>query len=136
MNPILEKWLAEKQAEEIALRKSFLEKQGLVDPAKTKIAYKDVMGNILSEEEAQKKKDNGMAVEQIVTNEALDLTEEEYKQVLMYAHPETPTDGEATDHELLKRIAKHTGVVSTILIVYVILSVILGIIIGIGLGSL
>ena len=53
MNPILEKWLAEKQAEVKESRKEFLIKQGLVDPSKTTIVFKDVYGNILTKEEAE-----------------------------------------------------------------------------------
>ncbi len=134
MNPILEKWLAEKQAEVDKNRKQFLIKQGLVDPSKTTIVYKDVYGEIITEEEAREKSENGLRVVKEETFDALDLTEEEYKQVLNYVQPKVSNSGELTDHELLQKIARHTGIVSTILIIYVILSVILGIVIGSNLG--
>ena len=134
MNPILEKWLAEKQAEAKKNRKAFLIKQGLVDPSKTTTVFKDVYGNILTEEEAKARKEDGQQVNEVVAYDALDLTEEEYNQVLTYAHPQTLNNGELTDHELLLKITRHTGVVSTLLIVYVILSVIIGIIIGVNLA--
>ena len=53
MNPILEKWLADRQAEEKKARESFLIKQGLVDPTKTTTVFYDVTGTILTEEEAK-----------------------------------------------------------------------------------
>ena len=134
MNEILEKWLAEKQAEVKISRKEFLIKQGLVDPTKTTIVFKDEMGNILTEEEAKTRKKNGLRVDELRSYDALDLTEEEYNQVLTYALPKPENDGEPTDHELLQKIARNTGVVSTILIVSVILSVIIGIIVGVKLG--
>jgi hypothetical protein len=138
MNEILEKWLAEKQAEKQAEvkrnRKEFLIKLGLVDPTKSTTIYKDVLGNVLTEEEAQARKESGMRVDEHTTYDALDLTEEEYNQVLTYVHPQTSNNGELTDHELLQKIESHTKVVSTILIIYVILSVIVGIIIGVNLG--
>ena len=134
MNPILEKWLAERQAEEQESRKEFLIKQGLVDPTKTTTVYVDVLGSVLTEEEAKARKESGIRVDERVTYDALDLTEEEYNQVLAYAHPQTLNNGEPTDHELLLKISSHTGIVSTILIIYVILSVILGIIIGVKMG--
>ena len=129
MNPILEKWLAEKQAEVKESRKEFLIEQGLVDPSKYTTVYKDVVGNIITEEEAKARKESGLPVEELVKYDALDLTEEEFKQVLTYAQPQTHHNGEPTDHELLQKISRHTGIVSTLLIIYVILSVI-GIIIG------
>lgn len=129
MNPILEKWLAEKQAEVKESRKEFLIEQGLVDPSKYTTVYKDVVGNIITEEEAKARKESGLPVEELVKYDALDLTEEEFKQVLTYAQPQTHNNGEPTDHELLQKISRHTGIVSTLLIIYVILSVI-GIIIG------
>ena len=134
MNPILEKWLAERQAEEKKSREAFLIKQGLVDPTKTKTVYSDFAGNILTEEEAKKIKDNGRRVDERVEYEVLNLTEEEYNLVLTHAQPQTLNNGELTDHELLKKISRHTGIVSTLLIIYVILSVIVGIIIGTHLG--
>ena len=134
MNPILEKWLADRQAEEKKSRESFLIKQGLVDPTKTTTVFYDVTGTILTEEEAKKKKDNGLRVEEHGTKAALDLTEEEYNLVLAHVHPETLNNGELTDHELLKKISRHTGIISTLLIIYVILSIIVGIIIGSHLG--
>ena len=134
MNPILEKWLAERQAEEKKTREMFLIKQGLVDPSKTRTVFKDVYGKILTDEEAEIKRDNGLRVEKSEIYDALDLTEEEYNIVLAYAHPQTEK-GELTDHELLRKILRHTEIISTILIISVILSVILGIIIGVNLGS-
>ena len=134
MNPILEKWLAEKQAEAKKNRKAFLIKQGLVDPSKTTTVFVDVLGNVLTEEEAKARKESGLRVDKRETYDALDLTEEEYNQVLTYAHPQTLNNGEPTDHELLQKISSHTGIVSTILVIYVILSVILGIIIGVKMG--
>lgn len=67
-------------------------------------------------------------------NEAIDLTEEEYKLFLSYVHPQSLYDEGPTDHELLLRISRRAGVVSTFLIIYVILSIIAGIIIGISLA--
>lgn len=134
MNPILEKWLAERQAEEKKAREAFLIKQGLVNPEQSKAVYYDVTGNILTEEEAKKRRESGLRVEEHVTKAALDLTDEEYSLVLAHAHPETLNNGEPTEHELLKKISRHTGIVSTLLIIYVILSVIIGIIIGTHLG--
>ncbi|MBR5660641.1 MAG: hypothetical protein IKW99_03735 [Bacteroidales bacterium] len=130
MNPILEKWLAERQAKEKESREAFLIKQGLVDSSKTITVFKDVQGNILSEDEAKKRKEEGLRVEEHVTYDALDLTDEEYNLVLTYAKPQT-LNGELTDHELLKKISHHTGIVSIALIVFIILSVIVGIIMGI-----
>lgn len=130
MNPILEKWLAERQAEDKKAREAFLLKQGLFDSAKTKTVFKDVMGNVLTEDEAKQKQATGLRVDKEVTYEALDLTDEEYKQVLTYAQPQTLNSGEITDHELLKIISRNTGIVSTLLIIYVVLSVIIGIIVG------
>lgn len=124
MNPILEKWLAERQAEVKESRKEFLIKQGLVDPSKYTTVYKDVVGNIITEEEAKARKENGLPVEEHVIYDALDLTEEEFNHVLTYAQPQTQDNGEPTDHELLKKISRHTGIVSTLLVIYVILSVI------------
>lgn len=132
MNPILEKWLAEKQAEVEKKRKAFLIKQGLVDESKTTVVFKDLFGNILTEEEVKAKQESGLGVERCVTHDALDLTDEEYNQVLAYAQPEN--NEETTYIELLQKISRHTGIVSTILIIYVILSVIIGIIIGVKLG--
>ena len=134
MNEILEKWLAEKQAAVQKSRKEFLIKQGLVDPTKTTTVFTDVLGNILTTEEAQARKKSGMRVDEKTTYDALDLTEEEFNQVLTFAHPQTSSNGELTDHELLQKIESHTKVVSTILIIYVILSLIVGIIIGVNLG--
>ena len=138
MNEILEKWLAEKQAEKqaevIKNRKEFLIKQGLVDPNKKTTVYKDVLGNILTEEEAKAREATGHQVYKEDVYDALDLTDEEYNQVLTYAQPQPINNGEPTDHELLQRISRHTGIVSTILIVYVILSFVFGIIIGVKLG--
>ena len=128
MNPILEKWLAERQAEVKKAREKFLIEQGLVDPSKTKTIFKDVLGNVLTEEEAKQIKANGQRVYEDITYDVLDLTEEEYNQVLTYAQPQALNNGEPTDHELLQRISRHTGIVSTVIIVYVILSVIFGII--------
>ena len=88
-----------------------------------------MVGNIITEEEAKARKESGLPVEELVKYDALDLTEEEFKQVLTYAQPQTHNNGEPTDHELLQKISRHTGIVSTLLIIYVILSVI-GIIIG------
>ena len=138
MNEILEKWLAEKQAEKqaeiIRNRKEFLIKLGLVDPDKKTKVYKDVLGNILTAEEAKAREAMGQGVYEGETKDALDLTDEEYNQVLTYAQPQPISNGEPTDHELLQKISRHTGIVSTFLIIYVILSVILGIIIGVKLG--
>ena len=134
MNEILEKWLADKQAEVKRNRKEFLIKQGLIDPSKKTTVFKDVLGNILPEEEAKKRMKTGLRVDEYETYDALDLTEEEYNQVLKYAQPQTSNNGEPTDHELLQKIERHTKVVSTILIVYVILSVIVGIIVGVSMG--
>ena len=132
MNPILEKWLAEKQAEVEKKRKEFLIKQGLIDESKTTVVFKDLYGNILTDEEVKEKLKSGLRIDKCVTYDALDLTEEEYNQVLAYAQPEN--NGEPTDNELLQKITRHTGIVSTFLIIYVILSVIIGIIIGVKLG--
>ena len=134
MNPILEKWLAERQAKEKQSREEFLIKQGLVDPSKTKTIFIDAKGKVVTEEEAEKIRDNGQYVTKTVAKEAIELTEEEFNQVLKYARPETLNNGEPTEHELLKKISRHTGIVSTILIIYVILSIILGLIIGSKLG--
>ena len=129
MNSNLEKWLSEKQAKEKQIRDAFLIEQGLVDPAKTKTIFKDADGMIISAEKANERKNNGLRVEKEVVYEPLDLTEAEYNQVLEYAQPRTK-NGEYTEFELLKKIAKNTGIVSTIMIVYVILSIIVGIIIA------
>lgn len=134
MNAILEKWLAERRAEEEKSRKDFLIKQGLIDPTKTSVIFKDVLGNILTEEEAQEKEKTGAYVYKHLVNDALDLTDEEYNQVLTHARPQAFNDGEPTDHELLKRIETHTKVVSIIMIVSVILSVIAGIIVVANMG--
>ena len=135
MNPILEKWLAEKQAEKqaavIKSRKEFLIKLGLVDPNKKMTVYKDVLGTILTKEEAKAREANGHRITVDEVNDALDLTDEEYNQVLAYAQPQPFDNEEPTDHELLQRISRHTGIVSTFLIVYFILSIILGIYLGI-----
>lgn len=125
MNPIFEKWLEEKQAEELKKRKEFLISQGLVDPQKTTTVFTDAYGKVFSEEEAKERKKQGLYVKKAETFDAVDLTEEEYQKVLAYA---TRENNEPTDHELLKKISKRTGIVSTILIIYVILSVIGGII--------
>ena len=130
MNAILEKWLVERQAEEEKSRKEFLIKQGLIDPTKTSVVFKDVLGNILTEEEAQEKRRIGTYVYEHVVNDALDLTDEEYNQVLTHARPQASINGEPTDHELLKKIEIHTKVVSIIMVVYVIISVIAGIIVA------
>ena len=134
MNEILEKWLAEKQAEKqaeiIRNRKEFLIKLGLVDPDKKTKVYKDVLGNILTAEEAKAREAMGQGVYEGETNDALDLTDEEYNQVLTYAQPQPISNGEPTDHELLKKIEIHTKVVSIIMVVYVIISVIAGIIVA------
>lgn len=130
MNPILEKWLAERQVEEKKEREAFLIKQGLVNPSKTQVGYKDVNGGFITEDEAKRRKEAGIRVEECATYQALDLTEEEYNLVLTHARS-NQVDGEPTEYELLKKISQNTGVVSTILIVYVILSVIMGIIVGV-----
>ena len=130
MNPILEKWLAERQVEEKKEREAFLIKQGLVNPSKTQVAYKDITGVFITEEEAKKRREQGFRVEECATYQALDLTDEEYNLVLTHARS-NQVDGEPTEYELLKKISQNTGIVSTILIVYVILSIIIGIIIGV-----
>ena len=128
MNPILEKWLAEKQTEAKKSREMFLIKQGLVDPSKTTTVYKDIYGNIITEEEAKQKKIMGIRVVEQVTNAALDLTDEEYNQVLTYVNPNISDYREPTDHELLKQISRRTGIISAIMVVSVVLSVIAAVI--------
>ena len=122
MNLILEKWLDQRQAAEKKTHDAFLIEQGLVDSSKTKTVYKDVLGNVLTEDEAKQKQATGLRVDKEVSYEALDLTDEEYKLVLTYAQPQTLNNGEDTDHELLKKISRNTGIVSTLLIIYVILN--------------
>ena len=129
MNPILEKWLTEKQTETKKSREIFLIKQGLVDPSKTTTVYKDIYGNIITEEEAKQKKIMGIRVVEQVTNAALDLTDEEYNQVLTYANPNISDYREPTDHELLKQISRRTGIISAIMVVSVVLSVIAAVIV-------
>jgi hypothetical protein len=104
---------------------------GLVDPNKKTTVYRDVLGTILTKEEAKARESNGQRISVDEVYDALDLTDEEYNQVLAYAQPQPFDNEEPTDHELLQRISRHTGIVSTFLIVYIILSIILGIYLGI-----
>ncbi len=127
MNPILEKWLEEKQSEERAKKQEFLIKQGLVDPNKTIKVFTDAYGKVLTEEEAKQRKESGLKVETKEICGAVDLTDDEYQTVLSYVHADA---GEPSDRELLKKISKNTSIISTIMIIYVILSVIVGIIIA------
>lgn len=136
MNPILEQWLAERQDEAKHNRELFLIKLGLIDPSKTTTIYRDMNGNLLTEEEANEKMISGLRVDKYTSHGAIDLTEEEFNQVLTYAQPQTLDNDEPSDHELLKSISRHTKTVSTIMVISVILSILVGIIVGINLGGM
>lgn len=137
MDKKLEQWLNEQKAIKAKRRDEHLIELGLIDDAKTyeETTYYSGKGKAITAEEANKLKDNFNYVETITEKHytPIQVTDEEYELICKYIPEGTnkQSPDEPSEKEYLRRIAKSTKTVSTILVVYVILSVIMGIILGI-----
>lgn len=136
MDKKLEQWLNEQEAIKAKRRDEHLIELGLLDESLSyeKTIYYNAAGLELQEEEAKKLRKNGLRVDEKIKKHyaPIKVSDEEYELICKYIPEGTnkQSPDEPSEKEYLRRIAKSTKTVATILVVYVILSVIMGIILA------